>query len=60
MIWQPVVADEWKAQRRGSLSDVKDIVSGIIEDVRTNGDAALFALTEKFDKQKLETLKITQ
>ena len=60
MIWQPVVADEWKAQRRGSLSDVKDIVAGIIEDVRANGDAALFALTEKFDKQKLETLKITQ
>lgn len=60
MIWQPINADEWKAQRRGSLNDVKDIVAGIIEDVRTNGDAALFALTEKFDKQKLESLKISQ
>ena len=53
MIWQPVEADAWKAQRRGSLSDVKDIVAGIIEDVRTNGDAALFALTENFDKQQM-------
>lgn len=60
MIWQPVEADAWKAQRRGSLSDVKDIVAGIIDDVRTNGDAALFALTEKFDKQQLASLRISQ
>lgn len=60
MIWQPVKAEEWKAQRRGSLSDVKEIVSGIIEDVRKNGDGALFALTEKFDKQKLSSLRISQ
>ena len=60
MIWQPVEADAWKAQRRGSLSDVKDIVAGIIDDVRTNGDAALFALTEKFDKQQLSSLRISQ
>ncbi len=60
MIWQPVEAETWIAQRRGSLSDVKEIVSGIIEDVRENGDAALFALTEKFDKQNLTSLAISQ
>ncbi len=60
MIWQPIDAEQWKAQRRGSLNDVKDIVAGIINDVSTNGDAALFALTEKFDHQKLASLKISR
>ncbi|MDO5846414.1 MAG: histidinol dehydrogenase, partial [Methanocorpusculum sp.] len=59
-MWQPVKAENWTAQRRGSLSDVKDIVSGIIENVRANGDRALFELTEKFDKQKLASLRISR
>ena len=46
--------------RRGSLADVKESVEAIIGDVRKNGDAALFALTEKFDKQKLSSLQISQ
>ncbi|HJJ53288.1 MAG TPA: histidinol dehydrogenase [Methanocorpusculum sp.] len=46
--------------RRGSLADVKGTVEAIIEDVRKNGDAALFSLTEKFDKQKLSSLRISQ
>jgi len=46
--------------RRGSLADVKESVEAIIEDVRKNGDAALFALTEKFDKQKLSSLRISR
>jgi len=60
MIWQPIDAETWKAQRRGSLNDVKDIVKGIIDDVAKNGDEALFALTEKLDHQKLTSLKISR
>lgn len=58
MYWQPLSVESWIGMRRGSLSDVKDTVNTIIEDVRTSGDAALFALTEKFDHQKLDSLRI--
>jgi len=60
MIWQPLNVESWVSMRRGSLADVKESVEAIIEDVRKNGDAALFALTEKFDKQKLSSLRISR
>jgi histidinol dehydrogenase len=59
MLWQPLNVESWVSMRRGSLADVKESVGAIIEDVRKNGDAALFALTEKFDKQKLSSLQIS-
>ncbi|MBR7111344.1 MAG: histidinol dehydrogenase [Clostridia bacterium] len=40
--------------------NVADIVAGIIADVKANGDAALFAYTEKFDKAKLTALSVTK
>ncbi|MBQ3016171.1 MAG: histidinol dehydrogenase [Clostridia bacterium] len=40
--------------------DVSGIVADIIADVRKRGDAALFEYTEKFDKVKLESLKVTE
>lgn len=60
MIWQPLNVESWVSMRRGSLADVKESVEAIIEDIRKNGDAALFALTEKFDKQKLSSLRISR
>lgn len=60
MLWQPLAADSWISMRRGSLSDVRDTVTAIIEQVRTDGDTALYALTEKFDHQKLDELRISQ
>lgn len=60
MLWQPLNVESWVSMRRGSLADVKESVGAIIEDVRKNGDAALFALTEKFDKQKLSSLRISR
>ena len=41
-------------------TDVSDIVSGIIDDVRRNGDSALFKYSEKFDKVKLDSLEVTR
>ncbi|MBE6967156.1 MAG: histidinol dehydrogenase [Ruminococcaceae bacterium] len=40
--------------------DVSDVVRGIIEDVRLNGDRALLAYCEKFDKAKLDTLEVSE
>lgn len=46
--------------RSNSETDVSDIVSGIIDDVRRNGDSALFKYSEKFDKVKLDSLEVTR
>ena len=40
--------------------NVTDIVAEIIADVRKNGDKALFAYCEKFDKAKLTALQVTK
>ena len=39
--------------------DVADIVTDIIENVKQNGDKALFEYCEKFDKAKLTSLEVT-
>ena len=40
--------------------NVEDIVADIIRDVKENGDKALLAYTEKFDKAKLTSLQVTE
>ncbi len=40
--------------------DVEAIVTEIIENVKANGDKALFEYCEKFDKAKLTALEVTQ
>ena len=40
--------------------NVEQIVSEIIEDVKQNGDKALFAYCEKFDHAKLDSLRVSQ
>lgn len=42
--------------RREAPTDVRDVVSGIIADVRQRGDAALQEITQKFDRIDLSTL----
>lgn len=45
---------------RGETSfDVADVVSEIIENVKKNGDKALFEYCEKFDKAKLSSLEVS-
>ena len=46
--------------RGTAATDVSGIVSEIIENVKKNGDAALFAYCEKFDKAKLSTLEVSE
>lgn len=46
---------------RGKTSfDVGDIVTDIIENVKQNGDKALFEYCEKFDKAKLTSLEVNE
>ena len=45
---------------RGETSfDVADIVTDIIDNVKANGDKALFEYCEKFDKAKLSSLEVS-
>ncbi len=46
--------------RMSPKTDVSKIVQDIIEDVRENGDSALYRYCEKFDGAKLETLEVTE
>ena len=45
--------------RANPTGDVSEIVAGIIEDVKNNGDEALFRYCEKFDKAKLDSLEVS-
>ncbi|MBQ6163507.1 MAG: histidinol dehydrogenase [Clostridia bacterium] len=46
--------------RATASADVSGVVSGVIADVRANGDKALFAYSEKFDKVKLTSLEVSK
>ena len=46
--------------RMADTVDVSDIVTGIIENVKANGDKALFEYCEKFDKATLTSLEVTE
>ncbi len=45
--------------RAETITSVEDIVTGIIANVRANGDAALREYCEKFDKVSLDTFRVT-
>ncbi len=59
-MWQPLDLDTWAERRRGELKNVQASVSDIIEDVRVHGDDALIKLTERFDKIKLESMRVSE
>ena len=46
--------------RGTSAKDVSSIVSGIVEDVKKNGDKAVKAYSEKFDGAKLDSLAVSE
>lgn len=52
--------EEILSRDKAASADVGAIVSGIIADVRENGDAALFAYTAKFDGAELSSLLVTE
>jgi len=54
------VANDEIFARDNIASGVEDIVSEIIDNVKRNGDAALFEYCEKFDKATLTSLEVTE
>ena len=46
--------------RGTAATDVSDVVSDIIENVKKNGDKALFEYSAKFDKAELSALEVTK
>ena len=59
MKYEEVLAEEIFA-RANPTADVADIVRDIIADVRKNGDKALYAYAEKFDKATLSALEVPE
>ena len=59
MKYGEVTADEIFARAENTVN-VEGIVAEIIENVRNNGDKALYEYCEKFDKAKLKALQVTQ
>ncbi|MBO4979696.1 MAG: histidinol dehydrogenase [Clostridia bacterium] len=45
--------------RMAPKSQVEDVVAEILEDVKNNGDEALFRYCEKFDRARLTSLEVT-
>ena len=41
------------------ISGVEETVAAIIEDVKNNGDSALFRYCEKFDNTMLDSVEVT-
>ena len=57
---QQIEEGYWQKNRASKVKDVKDIVEGIVESVRKDGDKALIELTEKFDKVKLKSVQVSR
>ncbi|WP_143872292.1 histidinol dehydrogenase [Catenovulum sediminis] len=64
VVWNNLSAEEKSSiLARPALGDsekLKTLVQDIIQQVRAKGDQALYELTEKFDKLKLDTLRVSQ
>ena len=50
----------WQKNRVSKVDSVLETASAIIEDVRKDGDKAIKAYTEKFDKIKLKHLAVSR
>lgn len=58
-MWKEIEAGAWLSNRASKTDDVVDSVAGILEEVRSGGDAALKALAKKFDKTDLESVAVS-
>lgn len=58
--WKEITEEQWRANRLSKTDEVKDIVEGIIENVRDNGDAALVEYAKKFDKVDLKKIAVSR
>jgi histidinol dehydrogenase len=59
-MWQPLDVDSWVEKRRVELRNVQSPVQDIIEMVRARGDDALLELTERLDRTKLSSIRVSE
>jgi len=59
MNWSSINLDDWLSRQKRSFDEVSTTVKEIIDEVRSRGDSALLDLSEKFDKIRPESIKIT-
>ncbi len=58
--WKEIDEEYWIENRKSETDSVKEAVEAIIEQVRKDGDKALFELTKKFDKVDLKKLEVSR
>ena len=58
--WKEIDEEYWIQNRMSKTDEVKEIVEGIIEQVRKDGDKALRELTKKFDKVDVERFAVSR
>ena len=58
--YDPSRPDEVLPREDGRAGEVSAVVADIIATVRRDGDAALFAYAEKFDRVTLDSLEVTE
>lgn len=52
--------ETWVTQRRSNLDEAKRSAAGIIELVRTGGDAALLQMARKYEGAEIETIRVSR
>jgi histidinol dehydrogenase len=57
-MFKPLDVDRWVTERRSSLDEAKEAVTGIIQAVRDEGDEALLRMSRKYDAD-IESVAIT-
>ncbi len=60
MVWTALTLDTWLSRQQATLTGVSGAVQNIIDEVTGKGDVALFDLCERFDKVKLDHLRISE
>ena len=59
MIWSPITLDTWLSGQQATLTEVSHAVQAIIDEVRGGGDNALYDLSERFDRVRPSSLRVT-
>jgi histidinol dehydrogenase len=60
MVWTALTLDTWLSRQQATLTGVSGAVQNIIDEVAESGDEALFDLCERFDKIRLDHLRISE
>ncbi|HWQ64431.1 MAG TPA: histidinol dehydrogenase [Methanospirillum sp.] len=59
-MWTALTLDTWLSRQQATLTDVTGAVQNIIDEVTGGGDEALFDLCERFDKIRLDHLRVSE